>query len=146
MLDVSELYRALPHDGNMCLLDSVLRWDTESIVCAASGHRDPRNPLHIGNSLPVLCGLEYAAQALALHGVLIIGKQPADALINEQIFVVSVKGVTCYADRLDAAVSDLEITGALVFNQQAAAVYDFAVNADGDVLIDGQLGLMSPPR
>ncbi len=35
----------VPHQGPMCLLDRVIEWDEQHIVCEAVSHRDPRNPL-----------------------------------------------------------------------------------------------------
>ena len=39
-----------------------------AIRCVARGHRDADNPLRAGGELPALCGIEYAAQAMAAHG------------------------------------------------------------------------------
>ena len=45
-IEKSEIRTLIPHAGLMCLLDSVLRWDDESIVCVSETHRDPANPLN----------------------------------------------------------------------------------------------------
>ena len=58
----------IPHTGAMCLLDGVLQWDTSTIQCVSRSHRDAHNPLRIDGRLPTLCGIEYAAQAMAVHG------------------------------------------------------------------------------
>ena len=58
----------LPHRGAMCLLDGVLEYDGRRIVCRASSHSDPANPLRVGDRLPAACGVEYGAQAMAAHG------------------------------------------------------------------------------
>src|SRR4051794_13876660 len=61
----------IPHAGRMCVLDRLLRWNETELVCSASSHRDPANPLRSATGLlaPVL--IEYAAQAMALHGGLL---------------------------------------------------------------------------
>ena len=145
MLDAADLYRILPHSDDMRLIARIVEWDENSIRCTATSHRDPANPLRVGDLLPVLCGLEYAAQALALHGVLVANESADMSLNRERIFVVIAKNVRCQVDRLDGFDDELEIRGRVVFRQSAAAVYGTEVEAAGRILLEGQLGLMSPP-
>src|SRR5260370_15819417 len=67
-IEKSEIRTLIPHAGLMCLLDSVLKWDDESIVCRSETHRDPTNPLRRDGQLSALHALEYSAQAAAVHG------------------------------------------------------------------------------
>src|SRR6059058_4587817 len=67
-IDKAEIRRLIPHAGTMCLLDSVLGWDDESIVCTTNTHRDEANPLRRDGRLSALHALEYGAQAAAIHG------------------------------------------------------------------------------
>ena len=60
----------IPHHGRMCLLDEVIEWDAQHIRCRSATHRDPDNPLRSHGRLGIACGIEYAAQAMALHGAL----------------------------------------------------------------------------
>ena len=60
----------IPHAGAMCLLESVTSWTEDTIACRAISHLDPANPLRRADRLDVLCGIEYALQAAALHGAL----------------------------------------------------------------------------
>ena len=41
-----------------------------AIECTASTHRAPGNPLAANGRLEAVCGVEYASQAMALHGAL----------------------------------------------------------------------------
>ena len=66
----------IPHAGSMCLLDSVIAWSDSGVVCRASSHRQPANPLRSDGTLGVLAGVEYAAQAMAVHAALL---EPAGA-------------------------------------------------------------------
>ena len=61
----------LPHAGRMCLLERLESWDGDSIICIATSHRDTDNPLRSGGHLHAVAGVEYAAQAMALHGNLL---------------------------------------------------------------------------
>src|SRR5688572_13902283 len=78
MLDKTQLAALIPHQGSMCLLDSVTQWSADSILCTSSTHRDPTNPLRRANSLAALHLAEYGAQAMAVHGALLAqgGPQP----------------------------------------------------------------------
>ena len=55
----------------MCLLDAVLDWDDARITCRATSHADPANPLRADGRLGAANGIEYAAQAMAVHGALL---------------------------------------------------------------------------
>src|SRR5438046_8929376 len=67
-IDKAEIRRLIPHAGTMCLLDSVLGWDDESIVCTTNTHRNKANPLRRDGRLSALHALEYGAQAAAFNG------------------------------------------------------------------------------
>src|SRR5262245_31742207 len=102
----AEIKTLIPHEGSMCLLDSVRFWDSTTILCLASSHRDAEHPLASRGRLDTVCGIEYAAQAMAVHGGLtaIAGRRPAAG------YLASVRDVSCHADRLDLLPADLEIT------------------------------------
>src|SRR5258708_3794232 len=87
----------IPHSGAMCLLDEVLAWDAATIKCRTASHRQLGNPLSRGGSLAAICGIEYAAQAMAVHGRL------ADATGDRPVsgFLASVREVHCNVGRLD---------------------------------------------
>src|SRR6266403_636606 len=61
----------IPHSGSMCLLARLVEWNAQRIVCAATNHRDAGHPLRTHSGLLSPCAIEYAAQAMALHGALI---------------------------------------------------------------------------
>ena len=45
VLDHAAIAARIPHQGNMCLLDTVVDWSETAISCSTSSHRDPANPL-----------------------------------------------------------------------------------------------------
>ncbi len=55
----------------MCLLDGVEEWDEQRIVCISQSHLDPNNPLRTQQGLSSIHGVEYGAQAMAVHGGLL---------------------------------------------------------------------------
>ena len=143
MTDVSRLYDRLPHAGSMCLVDRVIRWDRDSVHCRASSHRLTDNPLRVGNVLPAICALEYAAQAFALHGVLAADEFGDKAPDGARAFLALVNSLEMHVDRLDDCDTELSIKGEVVFRQSGSAVYRFEISADGRLLVGGQVGLMS---
>ncbi|MCG8375828.1 MAG: hypothetical protein MI702_05055 [Chlorobiales bacterium] len=142
MMEAQTLYQALPYDGRICLIESVLRWDTNSIVCSAASHLDERNPLREAGGLPVLAGLEYAAQACALHTVLCAGSTQANHMNTSALSVATVRGISWSVERLDVADDPLEITATPLLRQTDAVMYECAVTADGKELLSGRIGLM----
>ena len=61
----------VPHQGRMCLLDEVLSWDSQQLLCRTGTHRCHDHPLRAHGRLGSACAIEYAAQAAAVHGALL---------------------------------------------------------------------------
>ena len=76
-LDHAWIAARIPHAGSMCLLDGIEDWAEGFIVCRASSHRLPNNPLRTTNRLGIANGIEYCAQAMAAHGALLAGSNEA---------------------------------------------------------------------
>jgi predicted hotdog family 3-hydroxylacyl-ACP dehydratase len=132
----AEIATLIPHAGLMCLLDSVLRWDSTSIVCLASGHRDADNPLAHGGELAAICGIEYAAQAMAIHGGLTAGRRP------EAGYLASVRDVICHTGRLDLLRDDIEVTAAVVAADSAGAIYRFVLRHGQETILEGRAAVV----
>lgn len=133
-----ELYQQLPHSGAMCLLQRVIAWDKQSICCSANSHLSTANPLRQNNALPGLCALEYAAQAVALHGVL-KRQQRGVAGRYAEAYVVSSKQLIFAAGDLSDAAESLIITAELTVWHEASAVYAVSVAAGERRLLQGDL-------
>jgi predicted hotdog family 3-hydroxylacyl-ACP dehydratase len=150
MLDRQAIAARLPHDGAMCLLERVLHWDGEGISCATFSHRALHNPLRDMDGLPVWAGIEYAAQAAALHGSL--ASEPSGMISTPRAGVLAaLRGVRACAQRLDGLDGELLVEATLLHRDPAGAVYRFAVgsvNADAcgaPRAITGQFTLMYVP-
>ncbi|UFN48738.1 phosphotransferase [Roseomonas sp. OT10] len=138
VMDAAAIARLVPHQGAMCLLASVEAWDAESIRCGATSHRDPANPLRRDGALPAICGVEYALQAMALHGALTGGgAQPAG-------YLASLRGVALEAERLDGLAGPLCVSASAVLREAAGFVYAFEVSGEGRVLLSGQAAIILP--
>ncbi len=136
-----ELYQQLPHSGAMCLLDRVVAWDEQRICCSTASHLSGANPLRHDGVLPGLCALEYAAQALALHGVL-NRQQRAVSGQYEQAYVVSSKQLVFTADNLADVGESLTIKAELTVWHEASAIYAVSVSAGERSLLQGDLTVM----
>jgi predicted hotdog family 3-hydroxylacyl-ACP dehydratase len=122
----------------MCLLDRVVEWSPERIRCVASSHRNPDNPLRDNGRLGTACGIEYAAQAMAVHGALLAGSDDAP----RQGFLASARGVELKADRLDDVAADLDIVAERLSGDGNNVLYGFEVSAAGMVLLTGRAAVI----
>jgi len=140
MLSISKaaLCRLIPHHGAMCLLDTVERWDDTSILCTTTSHRDATNPLRRDNQLEAICGLEYAAQAMAVHvGLLQQGKERRLAVG----YLGGVKHLMLRATRLDDVKEDLTVQATRLVGEAGSFIYAFRVSAERQELLDGRASI-----
>lgn len=114
----------IPHAGKMCLLDTVLSWDANHIECRTSTHRDADNPLRSHGRLGCACGVEYAAQAIAVHGALLAGRAGAPAAG----YLVGLRRIRLHVARLDDIETDLVISGERIDGDDSIVVYQFSVH------------------
>ncbi|MFA6921231.1 MAG: hotdog family protein [Gallionella sp.] len=138
-LDHAWIARHIPHQGSMCLLDCVEEWDQQRIRCRAISHRDAGNPLRSNNRLGAACAIEYAAQAMAVHGALLA---PADNTVARAGFLISVRGAQLYVARLDDIKADLTIEAACISRNENNILYQFSVSSAGRLLLEGRAAVV----
>jgi predicted hotdog family 3-hydroxylacyl-ACP dehydratase len=134
-LDRTWIERNIPHHGRMCLLDEVVDWDAKHIRCRSSTHRAADHPLRSQGRLGVACGIEYAAQAMAVHGALAGG---AKHTRSELGFLASLRDVRLQVMRLDDIETDLICEAALVAGDRGSALYEFALRSEALRLLSGR--------
>ncbi|MDA8329493.1 MAG: 3-hydroxylacyl-ACP dehydratase [Betaproteobacteria bacterium] len=139
MLDHAWIAAHIPHQGDMCLLNHVVMWDEQHIQCQASSHRLINHPLRSRDQLSSACGIEYAAQAMAVHGALLA---PADSPRPRAGFLVSVRGATLHVPRLDDIAADLDIVAICIHSSEDNILYQFTVHAAGQLLLDGRTAVI----
>jgi predicted hotdog family 3-hydroxylacyl-ACP dehydratase len=125
----------IPHQGRMCLLDEVIDWDAEHIRCRSATHRQPDHPLRSHGRLGICCGIEYAAQAMAIHGALTAGtayKRPEAGLL------AALRDVRLYVSRLDDIDVDLICEAVLIVGDAGGALYEFALRSESQPLVTGR--------
>ena len=124
----------IPHSGDMALLDGVLRWDSDSIACVSGRHRDPANPLVTDGVLPALCAIEFAAQAMALHGGLSYTRGPRP----KAGYLASLRQVACTRSRIDDLPDQLDISAEKMMGDELRVTYRFEVGAGALVFLTGR--------
>lgn len=126
----------IPHSGTMCLLDEVLACDDKNIRCRASSHRDAANPLRDGGKLAALCGIEYGAQAMAVHGALMAGNGRIAGML------AAVREVAISVERLDDIAEDLIVNSSRLVGENSRLLYEFAISAGGREIMRGRAAVI----
>ena len=136
MLDHDAIAGLLPHGGKMVLLDRVQRWTEDEITCLTGSHRWADHPLRRNGRLSVLCGVEYGAQAMAIHGALVSGDGGGPGVL------ASLRNVRCHVARLDDIPGDLTVHAKLMFGQRRGFIYAFSLRSEDRALLDGQAAVV----
>jgi predicted hotdog family 3-hydroxylacyl-ACP dehydratase len=138
-LDHARIRSLIPHAGAMCLLDHVIYWDESEIRCAATSHRNPDNPMRRHGLLRSICGVEYAAQAMALHGALLqASKSTAQEAAPQSGYLVSLRDVRSTAAELDRGTDELTIDAVRLSGDSDRVMYRFAVRDGATPLLTGR--------
>jgi predicted hotdog family 3-hydroxylacyl-ACP dehydratase len=124
----------IPHQGRMCLLEEVIEWQDEHLRCRATSHRALDNPLRAHGRLGIACGIEYAGQAMALHGA----AAHADGAAPQMGFLASVRDMQSFVLRLDDIDSDLYCDVTRLMGDERTAQYEFVLSAMHQKLLSGR--------
>jgi predicted hotdog family 3-hydroxylacyl-ACP dehydratase len=119
----------------MCLLERLESWDAHRIHCSTASHRLAGNPLRTAGGLLSPNAIEYAAQAMALHGGLIApeGSEPSAG------FLASARNVRLAVTRLDDVEGALQVHAQRVSGDASQVLYEFAVKDEaGRALAEGR--------
>jgi predicted hotdog family 3-hydroxylacyl-ACP dehydratase len=161
-MDRAWIESRIPHQGRMCLIDAVVEWSADRIVCSSSGHRAADHPLRAHGRLGIACGIELAAQTMAVHGAVLAEGNAIptedDATLAEGAAVrpragllASVRAIRLWAARLDDVKSDLLCEAVRVMGDQDTALYEFELRSSASRLISGratvllEAGHLAPP-
>lgn len=127
----------LPHSSPMVLVDTIIRWDEQSIHCQSQSHLQPDNPLRQAGTLSVFAGVEYAAQAMAAHARL-LQSATTDATPRKGFIAVASK-LSAHVDMLDSVRASMHIEANMLAHNNDSSLYAFSLSADGQTLLTGQL-------
>jgi predicted hotdog family 3-hydroxylacyl-ACP dehydratase len=142
LIEHEELCSLIPHAGTMCLLDGVSSWNEDDISCCATSHRDPDNPLRCADGLSSLQGIEYGAQAMAVHGGLLM-RQQGEAMTEG--YLAAVRNVVLHVDWLHDIEVPLLIRAKRLLAQGGQFMYEFSMLAEDRQLIEARAIVMPRP-
>jgi len=149
MIANEQLRGLIPHAGDMCLLDAVDEWTAEHIRCTSRTHLAKSNPLRRAGQLAALHLVEYAAQAMAIHGALLARAalhdlkdgtssppQPQPGMLG------ALRDIRLHAARLDTLDAALSVQATRRLARADGLVYDFRVEStmdDRQLLCEGRV-------
>ncbi len=143
-LNRDDIARRIPHQGSMCLLDTVLDWDNDQIRCQTRSHLSPQHPLLAHGRLGAACGVEYAAQAMAIHGALVAENDDSDdsgdagSATPRAGYLASMRNVTLFVERLDTVVGPLTVNAERLTGDANTVLYSFTVESGEQTLVSGR--------
>jgi predicted hotdog family 3-hydroxylacyl-ACP dehydratase len=149
VLDRAWIEAHIPHQGSMCLLDEVLSWDSRHLRCRSGSHRSASHPLRSHGRLGIACGIEYVAQAMAVHGAIAAAAQAEAAQAGatrtggsaakaEVGFLAGLREVRMHSQRLDDIESDLICEVRRMAGDASTALYSFELSAAQRCLLEGR--------
>lgn len=114
-------------------------WHADGIVCASNSHHCADHPLLAHGQLLALAGIEYSAQAMALHGAL---AGHADGVgVGAAGVLASLRQVTVHVPLLNVIRSEILVHAEQFVRQQRHLLYAFRVEGDGGVLRQGRAAI-----
>lgn len=129
----------LPHAGRMRLIDRIVSYDDHKIVCESDTHQAADHPLAEAGVLSIVCGLEYGAQAMAIHGALLAASKPGGARHG---YLVAASDLRWTIERLDRCATPLVIEAASEFRSENQVAYRFELRAGGDTVLSGRASVL----
>jgi predicted hotdog family 3-hydroxylacyl-ACP dehydratase len=150
-LDHAWIEQHIAHKGRMSLLDEVLSWDAARIRCRSGSHRATDNPLRAHGRLGAACGIEYAAQAMAVHGALVAASDPLASTVSTNVrgsigaaigYLASVRDVALHVARLDDLEADLIATAERITGDGRTVLYEFSVWGALQLLLSGRASIV----
>ncbi|MDG4595221.1 MAG: hypothetical protein P9F75_05945 [Candidatus Contendobacter sp.] len=142
-LDKARIQTLIPHAGDMCLLQAVIAWDEDNILCLTETHRDPANPLRRQGRLAMVHACEYGAQAAAIHGSL---RARAAGQSAPAGYLAALRDVRWFAEDLAAVEAPLEVAACLVLGDADYCIYAIQVSAADRTLAEARITIAPQPK
>ncbi len=132
MLGPDSIRKLIRHSGKMCLLNCVVAYDNEHIICSSTSHEDKDNPLRTSDGLSAIHGIEYGAQAIALHGRLMNS-------LGRVGYLVAVRDFETDVEWLHDLFGPIQVTATAAMQNESGATYRFSIEARDRMLVSGRL-------
>lgn len=145
-LNSQEIEQHLPHAGKMSLLDKVCHADSSWLSATATSHLNGDNPLRFNGKLASINGIEYAAQAMAIHGFLLSEEKQAGSLSNEKKedsiqagYIATVRNIEIYTPFFPQSESVIMIEVNQLMSDKNGFTYQFHISCEKKALISGKI-------
>jgi predicted hotdog family 3-hydroxylacyl-ACP dehydratase len=143
LLNAADIAARVPHHGTMCLLHTLHESSDTHVLCSTTSHHAADNPLRSASGLLACNAIEYAAQAMALHGAMTAA---ADAP-PQGGRLASVRAVRLHVPRLDTIDGPLFVHVERMAGDVGQAMYQFALHDDKrNALVQGRATVLLNPR
>lgn len=139
----SDFSQLIPHRDGMCLLQTVLSWDDQSITLSTATHRSADNPLRRDGRLRAVHLCEYGAQSMAVHGAL---KAAAHGGRAAPGMLVSLRAVELHCDYVEHLTGLLEVRAQCLHATDTSLQYSFEIRHAQELLAQGRAAVMLDPR
>ena len=134
VLNSQEIEQYLPHAGKMSLLHTVSYADSLLLKASAISHLNSNNPLRLNDKLASINGIEYAAQAMAIHGFLL---SKEDAV--QKGYIASVRNIEIKTPFFPETESVIKIEVQQLMSDTNGFTYQFHISAGKKTLISGKI-------
>lgn len=124
----------IPHQGAMCLLDTVIDYDATRIHARTASHANPDNPLRADGRLHAVALCEIGAQAMAVHGALRARDAGGHARPG---FLVSLREVQLQVEYIDDLPGELDVYAEQLLDAGGSLQYAFRVEHQDRILVAG---------
>ncbi|MDH5601058.1 MAG: hydroxymyristoyl-ACP dehydratase [Gammaproteobacteria bacterium] len=139
-IEHDELCSLIPHSFDMCLLDRVESWDENTITCYSHSHHLASNPLRRNETLSSVHLLEYAAQAMAVHGGLHDREQ---GIQMREGYLAALRDIKIELLDIQNLETELHIEATKILSQGGNMIYRFTVFAGENTLASGRATVVS---
>lgn len=136
ILNHNEIEQRLPHSDNMSLLNEIIQFDKQSLTALAISHLDANNPLWQNGRINTVNGIEYAAQAMAVHGSLLSEKLSATPLTG---YIATVRNIIIKVPQLPIEKTPLLINVEQLMSNEDGFTYQFHISCAQQSLILGRI-------
>jgi predicted hotdog family 3-hydroxylacyl-ACP dehydratase len=143
LLNAAEIAARVPHHGTMCLLHALHESSETHVLCSTMSHHAADNPLRSASGLLSCNAIEYAAQAMALHGAMTAASDtpPRGGRL------ASVRGVKLHVPRLDTLADVLFVYAERVAGDAGQAMYQFTLRDQRhNAFVQGRATVLLNPR
>ncbi len=143
LLNAAEIAARVPHSGTMCLLHALHESSDTHVLCSTTSHHAADNPLRSASGLLACNAIEYAAQAMALHGAMTAtaDRPPRGGRL------ASVRGVELHTARLDTVDGPLLVHAERLAGNAGQAIYQFTLRDERQhTLVQGRATVLLTPR